>query len=159
MKVFTSGVIAALCSISTSCLPVYGQNWQDEEHVWNEEKGRFEVHNKAHGRVDAQPQKKTIERHFDDVPWGRYLSKSVRNGQRPPTSWEIAEAQRKLWAKEVMAQRAMAKSEQRRQLIAYRKATGWYGARRNGNHNAISWPMQMHMSSVNRYMGGGGYGY
>ena len=146
MKVFTNGVIAALCSISTSCLPVYGQNWQDEEHVWNEEKGEWEVKNEAHGRVEElpDPQKKTTIRPYDHLPWGRYLPKNVRYGKRGPTEWELSEAQRKLWAKEVLTQRAMAKAEQRRQLLAWRRATGWH-AQRSANAYAPGPIMQYHM--------------
>ena len=146
--------------ISTFCLSVFAQDWQDEQHVWDEEKGEWVVKNKA---VIHAPQNigadndNEITRHTEE--WAKYLPRTVRNGKREATSWEISEAQRKLWVKHVIAQRSAAKAEQRRQLIAHRKATGWYAARRNGNHNAIGWPMQMHMSSVNSYIGGGRYGY
>jgi len=149
--------------ISTFCLSVFGQNWQDEEHVWNEDKGRFEVHNKAHGRVvdNGPPQKEVGEGARFAPPteeWARFLPRTVRYGKREATSWEISEAQRKLWVKHVMAQRSAAKAAQRRQLIAYRKATGWYASRRAGG-NSHGWMMQMHMNSVNRYVGGGYNGY
>lgn len=146
--------------IAMLCFSVYGQGWQDEEHIWNEEKGRFEVHNKAHGRVVEEPEEKRGEFKFQPPTeeWAKYLSLTVRKGKRQATEWEIREAQRKLWAKGVMTARAMAKSQQRRQLIAYRKATGWYAARRSGNHShGMSWTMQMHMRAVGNHLGGGGY--
>ena len=151
MKVFTTGVIAALCSISTSCLPVYGQNWQDEEHVWDEDKQEWVVKNKAHGRVEAQPQKKTRERPYDHVPWGKYLSWNVRFGKREPTQREIERAKHKLWVKEVMTARAMQEAEQRKQLLAYRRATGWYAARRNAGLQQGRQAYNLHMSNVYRY--------
>ena len=120
--------------ISMLCFSVFGQNWQDEEHVWSEEKGRFEVHNKAHGRtVNSEPQIQSniTSRPFKGEPWEKYLAITVRQGKRPPTGWEINEAQRKLWANQVMKERAAIKGQQRRDIMAHRKATGWYAARRN----------------------------
>ncbi len=87
--------------------------------------------------------------------WARYLPITVRNGQREATQREISEAKRKLWVKEIRTIRAMEKSRQRRELIAYRKASGWYGARRAGNHAYANWLLRSHMSSV--YFRGGGY--
>ena len=145
--------------ISMLCFSVYGQGWQDEDHVWNEEKGEWEIHNKA--RVPAANVRKEEGWEMGKFPvyteeWARYLPSSVRLGKRAATSWEISEAQRRLWVKQILTQRAMAKSEQRRQLIAYRKATGWYAARRAGSHD-VGWPMRMHVNAVmNR--GGGYYG-
>ena len=146
--------------ISMFCLNLFGQNWQDEQHVWNEETGEWEVNNKAHGRVNDAPESVQAirTRPYDDVPWGRYLPKNVRYGKRPPTSWELSEAQRKLWAKEIRTVRAMQESERRRQLIAHRKATGWYAARRSGGYNpGYNTMLMMHMQSVNNYVNGGGY--
>jgi len=147
--------------ISMLCFSVYGQGWQDEEHVWNEDKGRFEVHNKA--VVPAQPNRDMNNDRF--IPqyteeWARYLPKTVRYGKRAATSWEISEAQRKLWAKEILTVRAMKKAEQRRQLIAYRKASGWYAARRSGAHSYGNSLLRAHVMSVNNYMyRSRGYGY
>jgi hypothetical protein len=145
--------------ISMLCFSVYGQNWQDEEHVWSEEKGRFEVHNRAHGRVANAP----VKAERNDVgkfeppseEWSRYLPWTVRYGKREATSWEIREAQRKLWAKGILTQRAMARGEQRRQLIAYRKVSGWYAARRGAGLQHGAGAYNHHMSFYN----GGGYGY
>ncbi len=139
------------------CISVFGQNWQDEQHVWNEEKGKWEIQNRAHGR--AAPENGPVgqlvekERPFAGEPWEKYLSSRVRNGERPPTQWELEEAQRKLWAKHVRTQRAMYKSEQRRQLIANRRATGWYADRRNAGLQHGSRAYNLHMSNVNSYRG------
>ena len=139
-----TGIILALC------LPVYGQNWQDEEHVWNEETQQWDVRNRAGGRTLPEDgpvsQMLTRPRPFAGYPWERYLPKSVQRGRREPTSRELAEAERKLWAKEVITQRAMAKAEQRRQLIASRKASGWY-SRRSQNAFAPGPSMKIHMQT------------
>ena len=144
------------------CLNLFGQNWQDEQHVWNEEKGEWEVNNKAHGRVDAAPPADAVRtittRPYDDVPWGRYLPKNVRYGKRPPTSWEVSEAQRKLWAKEIRTVRAMQKAQERRQIMSYRKSVGWYAARRSGGYNpGYNAMLSMHIQAVNNYVNRGGY--
>ena len=150
-----SGVVFLLV-VSTA----YGQNWQDEQHVWNEEKGKWEVTNKAHGRVADAPVRRA-ERNdagkFEppSEEWSRYLPRNVRKGNRPATDWEIREAQRKLWAKGVMTQRAMARAEQRRQLIADRRASGWYAARRDAGLQHGAGAYNHHMSFYN----GGGYAY
>lgn len=143
------------------CISVFGQNWQDENHVWNEEKGEWEVDNKAGGRVtNTIPENSPVgqmlerERPFAGEPWEKYLSRRVRNGERPPTQWELEEAQRKLWAKHVRTQRAMYKSEQRRQLIANRRATGWYADRRNAGLQHGYGAYNLHMNNVNSYRGG-----
>ena len=142
--------------ISMLCFSVFGQNWQDEKHVWNEEKGRFEVHNRAQGRANDVPEmgERIRVRPYDDVPWGKYLSKNVRYGNREPSAWEISEAQRKLWAKGVLHSRAAKKAAERRSLIASRKSSGWYHSRYVGGSNH-SWPMQVHVGSVMGYR----YGY
>ena len=131
------------------------QNWQDEEHVWNEEKGEWEVRNKAHGRIDEKPGNDRVTvRPFAGQPWERYLSKSVKYGKREPTQWELEEAQRKLWAKQVRIQRSMQEAERRRQVIAHRKATGWYAARRNAGlqHGAGAYNMFHQQANVgNKY--------
>ena len=141
------------------CFSVFGQDWQDEQHVWDEDKGKWVVKNEAHGRVADAPVK--AERNdagrFEppSEEWSRYLSSNVRRGHRQATDWEIREAQRKLWAKGIMTQRAMARGEQRRQLIAYRKASGWYASRRNAGLQHGAGAYNHHMSFYN----GGGYGY
>jgi len=151
--------------ISTICFSVYGQNWQDEQHVWDEEKQEWVVKNEAHGRVvDNGPPQKEVDEGARFAPpaeeWSRFLPLNVRNGKRQATNWEISEAQRKLWAKQVMRQRAVAKAEQRRQLIAYRRATGWYAARRNAGLQYGASAYNYHMSVFNNsYYGGGGYAY
>lgn len=144
------------------CFGVFGQDWQDEEHVWDEGKQQWVVKNKAGGRVvnvDKDPQAGDNFQ-VPDEEWARFLPLSVRSGKRAPTDWEVSEAQRKLWAKEILTQRAVERAEKRRQLIAYRKSSGWYAARRSGYHSrGLSWPMQMHVQSVSNYYGGGRYGY
>jgi len=144
--------------ITMVCISVFGQNWQDENHVWNEEKGEWEVENKAGGRVlpENGPLSKMLDneaRPYYGELWEKYLPKVVRQGKREATPRELSEAQRKLWAKNVRIQRAMQESQRRRNVIAHRKATGWYGARRAGNHQGLSWPMQMHMQSVSSRYG------
>ncbi len=159
---FVAGVIIYTL-ISMLCFSVFGQGWQDEEHVWNEETQQWDVHNKAVVAVpnNDKPEKKEGQRFAPPTEeWSRYLPSTVRRGKREATQREISEARRKLWVKQVMAQRSAAKSEQRRQLIAHRKATGWYGSRRSGSHSrGLSWPMQMHMRSVGNHLGGGYNGY
>ena len=142
--------------ISMFCFSVFGQNWQDENMVWDEEKGKWVVTNKAHGRVNVGEEKgeKTRNRPYDHLPWGKYLSKNVRYGNREPSAWEISEAQRKLWAKSVLHSRAAKKSAERRSLMASRKSSGWYHARYVGVSNH-SWPMQVHVGGVMSYR----YGY
>jgi hypothetical protein len=49
MRGLTFGIVVLLSA------SVQAQNWQDEEHVWNEEKGKWEVSNKAGGRVADAP--------------------------------------------------------------------------------------------------------
>jgi hypothetical protein len=56
--------------ITMFCLSVFGQNWQDEEHVWDEEKQEWVVKNKAHGRVtngegDSKPARKKKNKRKD----------------------------------------------------------------------------------------------
>lgn len=127
---------------------VDAQNWQDEEHVWNEEKGKFEVHNKAHGRV-VEEKKGDFKFEPPTEEWARYLPRTVRYGKREATQWEIKEAQRKLWAKEIITVRAMQKANDRRKLMAYRKSVGWYAARRSGSY--AGWSMQIHVNNVPNY--------
>ena len=118
------------------CIPGYSQNWQDEQHVWNEEKGEWEVKNKARGRADVEEaQPPTQKRPYVGEPWAKYLSRNVRYGKREPSEWEINEAQRKHWANQALKERGRQKAEQRRQTIAYRKATGWYDKRRQASYN------------------------
>ena len=132
------------------CQTCFGQDWQDEEHTWNEEKGEWEVKNKAHGRVVEKPENNAV-RPFAGEPWERYLPKTVKYGKRPATQYEIDEAQRKLWAKGILQQRAAERSEARRRLIANRRATGWYGQRYNQGlrHGASAY--NGHMQNVSRY--------
>jgi len=143
--------------ISMLCFSVFGQDWQDEDHVWNEEKGEWEVHNKAGGRVNQAPK---VDKAPADMSWQngeeweRFLPKNVKRGKRTPTNWEVSEAKRKLWAKEMMTVRAMQKAAQRRQLIAYRKASGWYAARQAGAHNMGNWMLQYHINAVMRTRNG-----
>jgi hypothetical protein len=137
------------------CIPAYSQNWQDEEHVWSEEKGRFEVHNRAHGRtVNSEPQIQSniTSRPFKGQPWEKYLSRNVKYGKRPANDWEIEEAQRKLWANGVIKQRAAVKGQQRRDLMAHRKATGWYAQRRAAGLAHGNSAANMHMQVVSTSM-------
>lgn len=145
------------------CFSVFGQDWQDEQHVWDEDKGKWVVKNEAHGRIAEDGPVGGLladrERPYYGEPWERYLSKSVKYGKREATQWELDEAKRKLWAKEVMTFRAMQRAEQRRQLIASRKASGWYAARRSGSHAYGNWMLNAHMQAVNNYINGGRRGY
>ena len=146
------------------CIPAYGQNWQDEEHVWDEGKQEWVVKNKAGGRVTNTPpetgsQDNVRTRPFEGEPWEKYLPVNVRRGKRPPTQWELKEAQRKLWVKQVRTQRAMQEAEQRRQLMAWRRATGWYDARRNAGLQQGRSAYNMHMQAVSAGMNNLRYGY
>jgi len=145
MRTISSFVLTLLfCDICS------GQNWQDEKHVWNEEKGRFEVHNKAHGRI-VEDKRGEFKFQPPTEEWARYLPRTVRYGKREATSWEISEAQRKLWAKGILQQRAMQKAEQRRQLIAHRKKSGWYDERYKQGIRHGSSAYTGHMQNVSRY--------
>ena len=143
--------------ISMLCFSVFGQDWQDESMVWDEEKGKWVVTNRAGGRITNSPsqtQPNITSRPFEGQPWEKYLSKNVKYGRRAPADWEIEKAQRKLWANQVIKQRAAVKGQQRKDLIAHRKATGWYAQRRaaglaHGNSAAT-----MHMQVVSSSMYG-----
>tara|TARA_Y100000592_G_scaffold100659_1_gene181809 strand:+ start:11708 stop:12214 length:507 start_codon:yes stop_codon:yes gene_type:complete len=142
------------------CIPAYGQNWQDEEHVWDEGKQEWVVKNRAGGRVtntppETGPQDNVRTRPFEGEPWERYLPHNVKHGRRQPTERELSEAKRKLWVKQVRTQRAMAEAEQRRQLMAWRRATGWYAHRRNIGLQHGRQAYNFHMSNV--YGGYRGY--
>ena len=138
--------------ISMLCFSAFGQNWQDEEHVWDEEKQEWVVKNKAHGRVVNNGNEKIEGEKF--VPpseeWARFLPANVRRGKRPPTEWEVSEAKRKLWFKEIRTARAMQEAEQRRQLLAWRRATGWYDARRNAGLRHGRQSYNLYMSTIYR---------
>ena len=138
--------------ISMLCFSLFGRDWQDEQHVWDEEKGEWVVKNKAHGRVVDNGNENMEGKKF--VPpseeWARFLPKNVRYGKRPATEWEISKAKHKLWVKEILTARAMQEAEQRRQLIAYRRATGWYAARRNAGLQHGRQAYNLHMSNVYR---------
>ena len=138
------------------CLSAFGQGWEDEQHVWNEEKGKWEVNNKAVVPAPQENKGRDLpnEHHEIDAEWARFLPLSVRKGKRQPTLWEVSEAQRKLWAKEVLTKRAMEEADRRRKLIAYRRATGWYDARRNANHWNAGMMLNNHINNVSRFMGG-----
>jgi len=153
-----------------------GADWEEENMTWDEDKQEFVftekkdedkkkdnknrdedgwvIGGKRNGATNPPPpQRATRPQHS----WERYLPNTVRLGKREATQWEITEAQRKHWAKGVQTQRAMAKSQQRANLIAYRKATGWYAQRRAGPGNGIA---NMHIQAVSNYVNsGGGYGY
>lgn len=146
--------------IAMFCFSVFGQDWQDEEHVWNEETGEWEVENRVGGRVvNTEPsQENTSSRPFKGQPWEKYLSKNVKYGKRPPTEWELNEAQRKLWASQVMKERAAIKGQQRRDLIAHRKATGWYADRRNAGLAFGASAHNMTMQHVSNSMNNMRYG-
>jgi len=134
------------------CFSAFGQDWQDEEHVWNEEKGEWEVKNKAGGRItntDTQIQSNITSRPFEGQPWEKYLSKNVKYGRRAPTEWELNEAQRKLWANQVIKQRGAQKAQERRNIIAHRRATGWYADRRNAGLQQGAGAYNMHMQTLN----------
>jgi len=141
--------------ISMFCLSMFGQGWQDEEHVWDEEKQKWVVKNKAGGRIDENGAVggflSDTERPYYGQPWERYLSRNVKYGKREATPWELEEAKRKLWAKQVLIQRAIKRAEGRRQLIASRKASGWYSSR-SSNAFAPSPALRYHMRAS-------GYGY
>ena len=149
--------------ISMICFSVFGQpvqDWQDEDMVWNEKKGEWETHNKV--RIPAPADRNGGNAQFPVYTdeWARYLPRSVRLGQREASQYHLSEAKRKLWAKEIITARAMEESERRRQLIAYRKASGWYGARRGGAHNYGNSLLRAHVMAVNNYMyRSRGYGY
>jgi len=145
MRRFILGVII-FTLMSMFCFSVFGKDWRDEEHIWNEEKGRFEVHNKAHGRI-VEEKRREVKFQPPTEEWARYLPSSVRYGKREATEREIERAQEKLWIKEMITVRAMKKAEDRRQLIQYRKASGWYAARRAGNHD-VGWSMRMHVRAA-----------
>lgn len=129
MRKLTFGLII-FCVVCTAS----GQSWQDEEHVWNEEKGKWEVINKAGATVtNVEPSSHTAikNRPFEGEPWEKYLSKNVKYGRRAPSEWELNEAKRKYSANEALKERGRQKAEERKQIIAYRRATGWYDERRN----------------------------
>jgi len=152
MRRFTIEVII-FTLISMLCFSAFGQNWQDEEHVWDEEKQEWVVKNKAGGRVTNTPPEKGSQdnvrtRPFEGEPWERYLPRNVKYGKREPTQRELSEAQRKLWVKQVRTQRAMQEAEQRRQLMAHRRATGWYDARRNAGLQQGAGAYNMHMQTL-----------
>ena len=129
------------------CFSVLGQDWRDEDMVWDEDKGEWVVQNKV---VVPAPHNENAGNH-DMVPqyteeWARYLPRTVRYGKRAATNWEISEAKRKLWAKEMITVRAMQRSEQRRQIVAHRKATGWH-SKRSSNAFAPNPVMRYHMNT------------
>ena len=137
--------------IAMFCFSVFGQDWQDENHVWDEEKGEWVVKNRAGGRVtntDTQIQPNITSRPFEGQPWEKYLSKNVKYGRRAPTEWELNEAKRKLWANQVIKQRGAQKAQERRNIMAHRKATGWYAARRNAGLQQGAGAYNMHMQTV-----------
>ena len=145
MRIISSFVFMVLfCDICS------GQDWKDEQHVWDEEKGKWVVSNKAHGRVVEKPANNAV-RPFAGEPWERYLPKNVKYGKRQATQYEIDEAQRKLWAKGILQQRAAEKSEARRKLIAHRRASGWYGQRHSQGLNFGASAYNRHMQNVSRY--------
>lgn len=131
------------------CIPGYGQDWQDEEHVWNAERGEWEVRNRA--VVPAAQTNQNVAIPIYTQEWARYLPSTVRQGRRQATPREISEAQRKLWAKEIITARAMLRSQQRRELMAYRRATGWH-YKRSQNAFAPGPALRYHMNTS-------GYGY
>jgi len=75
--------------ISMLCFSVFGQNWQDEDHVWDEEKQEWVVKNKAHGRVvnveddNSKPVKKKKKKREDktDFTIGSKSSDSTESGK------------------------------------------------------------------------------
>lgn len=129
---------------------VNAQNWQDEEHVWDEEKQKWVVNNKGHGRVVNNPGAEKGQFEPPTEEWAKYLPRTVRYGYREAKEWEIKEAQRKLWAKTILSQRAALKAEQRRQLMHWRKVTGWH-AKRSANAFAAGPVMQYHMKTSGYY--------
>lgn len=153
MRRFTIGFVI----FTVLCSTVFGQNWQDENMVWDEEKQEWVVSNRAHGRVNADEGEgegaKVRIRPYDHLEWGRYLPVNVRYGKREPTEWELSEAKRKLWVKKVLTQRAMKEAEERKKLLAYRRATGWYGARYNAGIQHGGKAYNLHMNSIRAYRG------
>jgi hypothetical protein len=147
--------------ISMFCFSVFGQNWQDENMVWDEEKGEWVVTNRAHGRVNVEEEagekvKIPRIRPYEHLAWGRYLPKNVRYGKREPSEWEISEAKRKLWVKKKLTERAQKKKAERENLLAARRASGWYDYRRAGYHAYADWRLRQYIQatsggSQNRY--------
>jgi len=141
------------------CFAVFGQNWQDENMVWDEDKGEWVVTNKAWGRVnvdDEEEGEKIRNRPYDHFPWGRYLSRNVRYGKRQPSAWEISEAKRKLGNKKIRTERAQKKAAERKNLLAARRASGWYDYRRDGYHAYADWRLRQYIQATsggnqNRY--------
>ncbi len=139
------------------CISVFGQNWQDEKMEWDEEKQEWVVTNRAHGRVNAEDdgieERKVRNRPYDHLPWGRYLAWNVRSGKREPTQREIERAKHKWEVKQILTARAMKEAEERKKLLAYRRATGWYGARYNAGIQHGGKAYNLHMNSIRAYRG------
>ena len=122
--------------------------------LWDEEKGEWITVTKESAieiKEDKENARRAIIRSSYAEEWARYLPSSVRSGKREATDWEVWEAKRKLYAKEMLTVRAMKRAEDRRQLIEYRKATGWY-SNRSRNAFAPGPALRIHMNSS-------GYGY
>ena len=138
-----------------------GADWRDEEMVWDERTQKWVTSDKI--RTDEE---KKEDAKFDRVEWSYmspepglpplptweyYLPKSVKRGIREATEYETMLAQRKHYAKVLRTKRAIAEAERRRQVMAHRKATGWYDARRSRGSQMSSWVIQGHMSRVRTY--------
>ena len=151
--------------VSMFCFSVFGDDWRDEDMVWDEDKGEWVTVDKPRSEPQKKKDKIKDRANFNmggnaglgvgGTDWYKYLPRVVRMGERQPTDWEIEKAKRKMQAKKILQQRAKLKAQQRQQLIHQRKMSGWYGARRSGAHNnTLSWPMSVHVNSVRRVYGG-----
>lgn len=138
-----------------------GADWRDENMVWDEEKQKWVTVENPRSEEEKKEDAK-----FDRVQWSYsspgagmpplpsweyYLPKSVKRGQRQATQSETLAAQRKHYARVLRTKRAMAEAERRRQVMAYRKATGWYDARRSRGSQMSSWVLQSHMQRSRAY--------
>ena len=147
--------------ITFLCISVFGEDWRDENMVWDEEKQKWVTVENPRSEEEKKEDAK-----FDKVQWSYsspgagmppipsweyYLPKSVKRGERKATQSETLTAQRKHYARVLRTKRAMAEAERRRQVMAYRKATGWHDARRNRGAEISSWVLQGHMNSVRVY--------
>lgn len=161
-----------------------GADWEEEDMVWDEDKQEFVftekkgkdkkkdnknrdedgwvIGGKRNDATNQSPSRGGTGTVTTSQPpkdsWESHLPRNVRNGKRNATEWEIKEAHRKHWAKGVRTQRAMAESQQRKQLIAHRKATGWYAARRNAGLQQGAGAYNMHMQMVSNGMNNMRYG-
>ena len=143
------------------CIPAFSDDWRDEKMVWDESTQKWITSDNIRTEEEKKEDAKFDRVQWSYMPpepglpplptWEYYLPKSVKRGNRQATEYEIMVAQRKHYAKVLRTKRSIAESERRRQLMAHRKATGWYDARRNRGAQLSSWALQGHVNRVRAY--------